>query len=64
MLRGRITVRTGRERHTLGPGDRIAIAAYLGKSDEADTAFTRFAEAYADQNDCDYQALREARPVA
>jgi uncharacterized protein (DUF2252 family) len=45
-------------------GDRIAIAAYLGKSDEADTAFTRFAEAYADQNDCDYQALREARPVA
>jgi hypothetical protein len=26
VLHGQITVRTGRERHTLGPGDRIAIA--------------------------------------
>jgi uncharacterized protein (DUF2252 family) len=41
-------------------GDRIAIAAYLGKSDAADTALTRFAEAYADQNDRDYAALCEA----
>ena len=45
-------------------GDRIAIAAYLGNSDEADIALARFAEAYADQNDRDYAALREARPVA
>jgi uncharacterized protein (DUF2252 family) len=44
-------------------GDRIAIAGYLGKSDEADTAFTQFAEAYAEQNDRDYAALREAKPV-
>jgi uncharacterized protein (DUF2252 family) len=43
-------------------GDRIAIAGYLGKSDEADAAFTRFAEAYAEQNDRDYAALREAKP--
>ena len=41
-------------------GDRIAIAGYLGNSDQADVAFTRFAEAYADQNDRDYAALREA----
>jgi uncharacterized protein (DUF2252 family) len=41
-------------------GDRIAIAAYLGNSDTADTAFVHFAEAYADQNDHDYAALKEA----
>ena len=41
-------------------GDRIAIAAYLGNRDVADTAFARFAEAYADQNERDYQALRDA----
>jgi uncharacterized protein (DUF2252 family) len=41
-------------------GDRIAIAGYLGSGDVADIAFTRFAEAYAEQNDRDYEALREA----
>jgi uncharacterized protein (DUF2252 family) len=41
-------------------GDRIAIAGYLGGSDVADIAFTRFAEAYARQNERDYAALREA----
>jgi uncharacterized protein (DUF2252 family) len=41
-------------------GDRIAIAGYLGSGDVADIAFTQFAEAYARQNDRDYQALREA----
>jgi uncharacterized protein (DUF2252 family) len=41
-------------------GDRIAIAAYLGKHDVADNAFAQFAEAYADQNERDYQALRNA----
>jgi uncharacterized protein (DUF2252 family) len=41
-------------------GDRIAIAAYLGNRDVADTAFARFAEAYADQNERDYRALRDA----
>ena len=41
-------------------GDRIAIAAYLGSSDAADTALARFAEAYADQNERDFTALRDA----
>ncbi len=41
-------------------GDRIAIAAYLGGGDAADIAFTRFAEAYADQNQRDHAALRDA----
>lgn len=41
-------------------GDRIAIAAYLGSSDTADTAFVHFAEAYAEQNDRDYAALQDA----
>jgi len=41
-------------------GDRIAIAAYLGGSDVFDQAITRFAEAYADQNERDYQSLVRA----
>ncbi len=41
-------------------GDRVAIAAYLGKSDAFDKAIATFAEAYADQNERDYQALRDA----
>jgi uncharacterized protein (DUF2252 family) len=41
-------------------GDRIAIAGYLGGGEAADIAFTRFAEAYAQQNEQDYATLREA----
>jgi uncharacterized protein (DUF2252 family) len=41
-------------------GDRIAIGGYLGKSDTFDRALAEFAEAYADQNERDYEALREA----
>ncbi|MEU8138473.1 DUF2252 domain-containing protein [Streptodolium elevatio] len=41
-------------------GDRIAIAAYLGKSDVFDRALTRFAESYADQNERDHEALLDA----
>ena len=41
-------------------GDRIAIAAYLGKSTVFDQALARFAEAYADQNELDYASLRTA----
>jgi uncharacterized protein (DUF2252 family) len=41
-------------------GDRIAIAAYLGSSDAFDRAIAAFAAAYADQNERDYQALRDA----
>jgi len=41
-------------------GDRIAIAAYLGKGDKFDVAMAAFAETYADQNERDYQELRAA----
>jgi len=41
-------------------GDRIAIAAYLGKGRSFDRAMTAFAEAYADQSERDYAALRAA----
>jgi uncharacterized protein (DUF2252 family) len=41
-------------------GDRVAIAAYLGKSDVFDRAIATFAETYADQNQRDYQALQAA----
>ncbi|HME04379.1 MAG TPA: DUF2252 domain-containing protein [Solirubrobacteraceae bacterium] len=41
-------------------GDRIAIAAYLGKSDAFDRAILEFSYAYAEQNDSDYQALTAA----
>ncbi|MFF0296117.1 DUF2252 domain-containing protein [Kitasatospora sp. NPDC004614] len=41
-------------------GDRIAIAAYLGKKDVFDHALVSFAEAYADQNERDHRALVDA----
>jgi len=41
-------------------GDRIAIAAYLGKGDTFDRAVAEFVAAYADQNERDYQALDNA----
>ncbi|MCQ4206018.1 DUF2252 domain-containing protein [Streptomyces longispororuber] len=41
-------------------GDRIAIAAYLGRADTFDRALVRFAEAYADQNERDRAALAAA----
>lgn len=41
-------------------GDRIAIGAYLGRSTVFDEAVARFAERYADRNELDHQALREA----
>jgi uncharacterized protein (DUF2252 family) len=41
-------------------GDRIAIAAYLGGADAFDQAITKFAGAYADQNEIDHQALLRA----
>jgi uncharacterized protein (DUF2252 family) len=41
-------------------GDRIAIAAYLGRSDTFDRAVAQFASAYADLNESDYQVLVEA----
>ena len=41
-------------------GDRIAIAAYLGRSGTFDEALVTFAESYADQNERDYAALVHA----
>ena len=41
-------------------GDRIAIASYLGKSDSFDKAILAFSDAYADQNQRDYDRLTAA----
>jgi uncharacterized protein (DUF2252 family) len=41
-------------------GDRVAIAAYLGKSDRFDNAIAEFAEACAEQNLSDHAALTRA----
>ncbi len=41
-------------------GDRIAIAAYLGKGESFDNAIADFSERYADQNELDYGALADA----
>jgi uncharacterized protein (DUF2252 family) len=41
-------------------GDRIAIAGYLGSGDVFDQALAAFAETYADQNQRDYDALKQA----
>jgi uncharacterized protein (DUF2252 family) len=41
-------------------GDRIAIGAYLGKGDTFDLAIADFAAAYADQNERDFEALKQA----
>ena len=41
-------------------GDRIAIAAYLGRGDAFDRAVADFAVAYADQNERDFEAFAYA----
>jgi hypothetical protein len=41
-------------------GDRVAIAAYLGRGTVFDQAIAEFALAYAEQNDHDYAALKAA----
>jgi uncharacterized protein (DUF2252 family) len=41
-------------------GDRVAIAAYLGKSDAFDRAIAAFATSYAVLNERDFAALRDA----
>jgi prephenate dehydrogenase len=38
-------------------GDRVQIAAYLGKSERFDEAIADFAEAYADQTERDHAVL-------
>lgn len=41
-------------------GDPVAIAGYLGSKGHFDKAVVRFAEDYADQNEQDYRAFRDA----
>ena len=41
-------------------GDRVAISSYLGNGPAFDRALAEFADAYADQNERDYEALRHA----
>jgi hypothetical protein len=41
-------------------GDAAAMASYLGTSDVFDKAMAAFAETYADQNERDYDALKQA----
>ena len=41
-------------------GDAVAIAGYLGRGEAFDRALATFAEAYADQNERDYNALAAA----
>ncbi len=41
-------------------GDSIAMASYLGGADSFDQAIAEFSEAYADQNERDYDALVQA----
>lgn len=44
-------------------GDRLAIAAYLGKGSRFDRAIARFSAAYADQNELDHRRLADAVAV-
>jgi hypothetical protein len=41
-------------------GDRIGIASYLGSNHTFDAAIATFAEAYAEQNERDYESLKAA----
>jgi len=41
-------------------GDTATIAGYLGKTDEVDDALTKFAFAYSEQNERDYDELKKA----
>jgi hypothetical protein len=41
-------------------GDPAKIAGYLGKTDEIDEALTKFAFSYSEQNERDYDKLKEA----
>jgi hypothetical protein len=45
--------------HARSTGATI-LSGYLGKADSADRAFARFARAYADQTEADYETLQKA----
>jgi hypothetical protein len=64
-VRGRARASSRRPSRTRpGRGDRIAISAYLGKSDAFDRAIASFAETYADQNEWDFSARVQMEPAA
>src|SRR5262245_51066621 len=56
---GRVCARALARAHARS-GDRIAIAAYLGKNEAFDKAIAIFSELYADQNERDHAALQRA----
>jgi NAD(P)H-dependent flavin oxidoreductase YrpB (nitropropane dioxygenase family) len=41
-------------------GDAAMIAGFIGQTDEIDEALTKFADAYAKQNEQDYAELQKA----
>ena len=41
-------------------GDAVEISSYLGTNDRFDQSIATFAESYADQNERDYAALKQA----
>jgi len=59
LVYGQLCGRTLARAHARS-GDRIAIAAYLGRSDVFDKALAEFAAAYAEQNERDYASLGAA----
>jgi uncharacterized protein (DUF2252 family) len=58
-LYGRLCALTLARAHARS-GNRFAIAAYLGNSNSFEKALAKFAEAYADQNERDYEAFAAA----
>ncbi|MFJ6533915.1 DUF2252 domain-containing protein [Microbacterium sp. NPDC091662] len=58
-LYARICGETLARAHARG-GDRLEIAGYLGRGRAFEQAICAFADTYADQNDRDYTALRDA----
>jgi uncharacterized protein (DUF2252 family) len=59
VLYARLCGRTLARAHAKG-GEAPRIAGYLGTSSTFDDAITRYALAYADQVECDYQAFQAA----
>jgi uncharacterized protein DUF2252 len=52
-----VTSRSPSSRPAARTGDAVAIASYLGTSNAFDRAIAMFAEAYAAQNQVDYDAF-------
>jgi hypothetical protein len=59
LSRARAAARTLARAHARS-GDRVALASYIGRGEAFPVAIGEFADAYADQNDADLDALRTA----